>query len=393
MNCDVVVIGAGAAGLMAAATAAKRGRSVVVIDHAKQAGKKILISGGGRCNFTNLEVLPQHYVCANPHFVKSALAQYSNWDFISMVCEHGIAYHERDHGQLFCDESAKEIVTMLLAECRQAGAQIRLRNSIESVNQTATGYAVHTTTTLYQCQSVVVATGGLSMPKLGATPLGYQLAQQFGLTVLPTRAGLVPLTLQPQDKQHFEPLAGISLTATVQALRGPSFTEQLLFTHRGISGPAVLQASNYRGVGESVQIDLLPSDDVLEKLDKARLSHPKRLLQTALSEWLPARLAEAFIQQMGWPNAQLCQLSKAHLKAIAQTLNGWQLKPAGDEGYRTAEITLGGIDTAQISSKTMECHHQKGLFFAGEVLDVSGWLGGYNFQWAWSSGYVAGLNA
>ncbi len=393
MNCDVVVIGAGAAGLMAAATAAKRGRSVVVIDHAKQAGKKILISGGGRCNFTNLEVLPQHYVCANPHFVKSALAQYSNWDFISLVCEHGIAYHERDHGQLFCDDSAKEIVTMLLAECRQAGAQIRLRSTIESVSQTATGYAVHTATTHYQCQSVVVATGGLSMPKLGATPLGYQLAQQFGLTVLPTRAGLVPLTLQPQDKQHFEPLAGISLTATVQAARGPSFTEPLLFTHRGISGPAVLHASNYRGVGEGVQIDLLPSDVVLEKLDKARLSHPKRLLQTVLSEWLPARLAEAFMQQMGWPNEQLCQLSKAHLNAIAQTLNGWQLKPAGDEGYRTAEVTLGGIDTAQISSKTMECHHQKGLFFAGEVLDVSGWLGGYNFQWAWSSGYVAGLNA
>ncbi|WP_298440830.1 NAD(P)/FAD-dependent oxidoreductase [uncultured Ferrimonas sp.] len=393
MKCDVVVLGAGAAGLMAAATAAQRGRKVVVLDHAKQAGKKILISGGGRCNFTNMEVLPGNFLCANPHFVKSALAQYSNWDFISMVCEHGIAYHERDHGQLFCDDSAKDIVKMLLKECDKGGASVRLRTSISSVSQTDSGFEVDTNVGAFECQSLIVATGGLSMPKLGASPYGYQLAQQFGLSVLPTRAGLVPLTLQPDDKAHFEPLSGISLTTTVSALQGPSFTEQLLFTHRGVSGPSVLQASNYRGVGEAVRVDLLPSDDAMEKLTHAREQHPKRLLQTVLSEWLPARLAEAMIAKQGWDNEQLCQLSKLRMEQIASTLNGWQLKPAGDEGYRTAEVTLGGVDTDQISSKTMECKTLPGLYFAGEVMDVTGWLGGYNFQWAWASGYVAGSNA
>ncbi|QIZ78267.1 NAD(P)/FAD-dependent oxidoreductase [Ferrimonas lipolytica] len=393
MKCDVVVIGAGAAGLMAAATAAKRGRSVVVLDHAKQAGKKILISGGGRCNFTNMEVLPSNFLCTNPHFVKSALAQYSNWDFISMVCEHGISYHERDHGQLFCDDSAKDIVKMLLAECDKGQASIRLRTNINDVVNTEFGFRVQTSNGLFECQSLIVASGGLSMPKLGATPYGYQLAQQFGLTVMPTRAGLVPLTLQPEDKQHFEPLSGISLTTTVSANQGPSFTEQLLFTHRGISGPSVLQASNYRGVGEPVTVDLLPSDDVSDKLTQAREKHPKRLLQTVLSEWLPGRLAEALMAKQQWPNEQLCQLNKMQLDNIASTLNGWQLKPAGDEGYRTAEVTLGGVDTDQISSKTMECKTVNGLYFAGEVMDVTGWLGGYNFQWAWASGYVAGSNA
>ncbi|WP_028116608.1 NAD(P)/FAD-dependent oxidoreductase [Ferrimonas senticii] len=395
MKCDVVVIGAGAAGLMAAATAAQRGRKVVVLDHAKQAGKKILISGGGRCNFTNLEVLPNNYLCANPHFVKSALAQYSNWDFISMVCEHGIAYHERDHGQLFCDDSAKDIVKMLLAECAKGGASIRLRSTISSVARGADdhGFVLETSIGTIECQSLIVATGGLSMPKLGATPYGYQLAQQFGLSVLPTRAGLVPLTLRPEDKQYFEPLSGISLTTLVSAKQGPSFTEQLLFTHRGVSGPAVLQASNYRGVGEAVTIDLLPSDDVAEKLEQAKANTPKRQLLTVLCEWLPARLAEAIIGQQGWQNCQVSQLSKAKIAEIADCLNRWQLKPAGDEGYRTAEVTLGGIDTNQISSKTMECKTIAGLFFAGEVLDVTGWLGGYNFQWAWASGYVAGKHA
>ncbi|SHI01684.1 BaiN/RdsA family NAD(P)/FAD-dependent oxidoreductase [Ferrimonas marina] len=393
MKVDVVVIGAGAAGLMCAATAGARGRQVLVLDHAKQAGKKILISGGGRCNFTNMEVLPSNFLCDNPHFVKSALAQYSHWDFIAMVARHGIAYHERDHGQLFCDDSAKEIVQMLLSECDQHNVQIRLRSQIESVSRGEQGFSLATSQGRIQCDSLVVATGGLSMPKLGATPYGYQLAEQFGLTVKPTRAGLVPLTLQPEDKQHFEPLSGISLTTTVQALQGPAFTEQLLITHRGVSGPAVLQASNYRGVGEAVTVDLLPSDEVATLLAEAKQNTPKRQLLTVLSDWLPGRLAEALMARQGWANEQIAQLNKAQLDAIADTLNRFELKPAGDEGYRTAEVTLGGVDTDAISSKTMECKTVPGLFFAGEVMDVTGWLGGYNFQWAWSSGYVAGLNA
>ncbi|GAA5187148.1 NAD(P)/FAD-dependent oxidoreductase [Ferrimonas gelatinilytica] len=398
MNVDVVVIGAGAAGLMCAATAAARGRQVLVLDHAKQAGKKILISGGGRCNFTNLDVVPANYLCGNPHFVKSALAQYSHWDFIAMVARHGIPYHEREHGQLFCDESAKAIVQMLLAECDQQRVQLRLRCQVESVSRGEGGFSVATSTGRIQCESLVVATGGLSMPKLGATPLGYQLAEQFGLRVLPTRAGLVPLTLQPKDKQHFEPLSGISLTTRVQAGPrdkpvGPAFTEQLLITHRGVSGPAVLQASNYRGVGEPVTVDLLPSDDAAECLAEAKSRTPKRRLLTVLSEWLPARLAEALMAHQGWENEQLAQLNKAQLSAIALTLNRFELRPAGDEGYRTAEVTLGGVDTDEISSKTMASKRVPGLFFVGEVLDVTGWLGGYNFQWAWSSGYVAGQNA
>ncbi len=398
MNVDVVVIGAGAAGLMCAATAAARGRRVLVLDHAKQAGRKILISGGGRCNFTNLDVVPANYLCGNPHFVKSALSQYSHWDFIALVARHGIPYHEREHGQLFCDDSAKAIVQMLMVECDQQQVQLRLRCQVEAVSRGEEGFSLATSSGRIQCHSLVVATGGLSMPKLGATPFGYQIAEQFGLRVLPTRAGLVPLTLQPKDKQHFEPLSGISLTTTVQAGSrgapvGPAFTEQLLITHRGISGPAVLQASNYRGVGEPVTIDLLPSEAVAERLQQAKSATPKRQLLTVLSDWLPARLAEALMARQGWANEQIAQLNKAKVAEIAETLNRFELRPAGDEGYRTAEVTLGGVDTDQISSKTMECKSVPGLFFAGEVLDVTGWLGGYNFQWAWSSGYVAGQNA
>lgn len=393
LQTDVLVIGAGAAGLMTAATAAARGRKVMVIDHAKQAGKKILISGGGRCNFTNLYVEPANYLCSNKHFVKSALAQYTQWDFIDMVMRHGIEYHERDHGQLFCNDSAKEIVAMLLKECDNGQVQIRLRTEIDSVSQSDGGFSVATSIGRIQAESLVVATGGLSMPKLGATPYGYKLAEQFGLKLKPTRAGLVPFTLQPQEKQHFEPLSGISLTTSIAANRGPSFTEQLLITHRGVSGPSVLQASNYRQPGEGVTIDLLPSVDVADALAEARQSNPKRQLQTWLSEHFPARLAEALIAYHGWQNQALGQLNKATLEAIPRAINAWQLKPAGDEGYRTAEVTLGGVDTDELSSKTMECKSVPGLYFVGEVMDVTGWLGGFNFQWAWASGYVAGQNA
>ncbi len=392
MQTDVVVIGAGAAGLMCAATAAARGRRVLVLDHAKQAGKKILISGGGRCNFTNLYMEPANYLCANPHFPKSALAQYTQWDFIDMVVRHNIPYHERDHGQLFCDDSAKDIVAMLLAECDKGQVQIRLRTHIEAISKIDEGFSLATSAGRIQCQSLVVATGGLSMPKLGATPFGYQIAEQFGLKVRPTRAGLVPFTLQPTEKQHFEPLSGISLTTSIQAARGPSFTEQMLITHRGLSGPSVLQASNYRQSGEPVTIDLLPSLDAAEALAEARQRSPKRQLLTWLSEHFPARLAEALIAYHGWSNVPLGQLNKGALESIPAMLNGWQLKPAGDEGYRTAEVTLGGVDTDELSSKTMECKSVPGLFFVGEVMDVTGWLGGFNFQWAWSSGYVAGQN-
>ncbi|WP_028108041.1 NAD(P)/FAD-dependent oxidoreductase [Ferrimonas futtsuensis] len=393
LETEVLVIGAGAAGLMCAATAAARGRKVMVVDHAKQAGKKILISGGGRCNFTNLYVEPANYLCANPHFVKSALAQYTQWDFIDLVVRHNIAYHERDHGQLFCDDSAKEIVRMLLDECDKGQVQLRLRTDIESVSRLESGFAVATSIGRIQCQSLVVATGGLSMPKLGATPYGYKLAEQFGLKLKPTRAGLVPFTLQPQDKQHFEPLSGISLTANVAAQRGPAFTEQMLITHRGLSGPSVLQASNYREPGEGVSIDLLPAVDVGEALAQAREQNPKRQLSTWLSEHFPGRLAETLIAYHGWPNQPLGQLNKATLADIPEQLNRWQLKPGGDEGYRTAEVTLGGVDTDELSSKTMECKRVPGLYFVGEVMDVTGWLGGFNFQWAWASGYVAGQNA
>ncbi|WP_035476441.1 NAD(P)/FAD-dependent oxidoreductase [Aliagarivorans taiwanensis] len=388
---DVIIIGAGAAGLMCAAQAGYRGRSVLVFDNAKKPGRKILISGGGRCNFTNLSVGPENYLCGNPHFVKSALARYPSSDFIELVERHGIDYHERDHGQLFCDDSAKQIVDMLLTECEWAGAKLRMRCELLEISaRDEQGFALKTSSGDLQCDSLVVATGGLSMPKLGATPFGYQLAEQFGHTVTTTRAGLVPFTWHADTKLRFEALSGIAVPATITAENGKQFSEALLFTHRGLSGPAVLQISNYWKPGEAIHINLLPGQDAPALLEQVLSQHPKQSLRNTIAQWLPKRLVEALFDETQLGKA-LNQLGHGERDEIAATLNNWQLVMNGTEGYRTAEVTLGGVDTAQISSKTMESTQVAGLYFIGEVMDVTGWLGGYNFQWAWASGMAAGL--
>ncbi|EKO3924880.1 NAD(P)/FAD-dependent oxidoreductase [Vibrio metschnikovii] len=387
---DVIVIGAGAAGLMCAAQAAQRGRQVLVMDHAKKPGRKILISGGGRCNFTNYDVSAANYLCRNPHFVKSALSQYSNWDFISLVSKHGIEFEEREHGQLFCVDSAKEIVNLLLAECDQPTLKQRYQVDIQTISQTADGFVLQTSQGTWQCQSLVIATGGLSMPKLGATPFGYKVAEQFAIPVLPTCAGLVPFTLHVADKEALAELSGIALPIEIHACCGTSFKEALLFTHRGLSGPAVLQISSYWQPGQTLSINLLPNVDVDHALAEAREQHPNQTLKTTLSRLLPKRLVEVLIERGLLVDKPMKQLTPTVLKQTAQALQEWQIVPNGTEGYRTAEVTLGGVDTDWLSSKTMECKTVPGLFFVGEVMDVTGWLGGYNFQWAWSSGYVAG---
>ncbi|MGS0696459.1 NAD(P)/FAD-dependent oxidoreductase [Shewanella sp. 0m-4] len=387
---DVIIIGAGAAGLMCAATAGYRGRDVLVLDNAKQAGRKILISGGGRCNFTNQKVEPANFICGNGHFVKSALARYRSSDFIELVERHGIEYHERDHGQLFCNDSAKEIVTMLLTECEWAGAQIKLRTEISAISKNADGlFEVQTDKEQYSCESLVVATGGLSMPKLGASPYGYHIAEQFGLRVLSTHAGLVPFTWHSDQKQRFELLSGIAVPCTITAKNGTQFSEALLFTHRGLSGPAILQISNYWNPGEAISINLLPGEDVRAKIEQALEASPKQSLRNALSQWLPKRLVEVLFEE-ALLNKALNQLIHVEREQLAVDLEAWTLVMNGTEGYRTAEVTLGGVDTNDLSSKTMEAKSVSGLYFIGEVMDVSGWLGGFNFQWAWSSGVAAG---
>lgn len=388
---DVIIIGAGAAGLMCAAQAGKRGRNVLVIDHAKKPGRKILISGGGRCNFTNYDVSADNYLCSNPHFVKSALSQYSNWDFIALVSQYGIAFEERDHGQLFCLDSAKEIVAMLLDECRQSSVDFQYQTEILSLDKIESGFALETNMGSLYCESLVVATGGLSMPKLGATPLGYKVAEQFGLPIKPTRAGLVPFTLHVDDKEKLSELAGISLPVSVSSLSGKGFRAALLFTHRGLSGPSILQISSYWKPGEPVFINLVPDIDILSFLDNQREKHPNQSLKNTLAKILPKRLVEVFIDRNTLNDKPLKQFTPKEWTQIPDTLEHWHIMPNGTEGYRTAEVTLGGVDTDCLSSKTMECHSVPGLFFIGEVMDVTGWLGGYNFQWCWSSGYAAGL--
>lgn len=390
---DVVIIGAGAAGLMCAATAGKRGRSVLVLDHGKKPGRKILISGGGRCNFTNNDVAANNYVCRNPHFVKSALSQYSQWDFIGLVCQHEIDYEERDHGQLFCLDSAKDIVKMLVAECDMPNISLRYQTDISAITQLETGFSLNVNGETISCESLVVATGGLSMPKLGVTPFGYQIAAQFGLKMVPTTAGLVPFTLHKQDKDAFEELSGIAVPAVITTEDGTSFKENLLFTHRGLSGPVVLQISSYWLPGQKVSIDLLPTLNLAETLLELRDQHPNQSIKNTLSRLLPKRLIEVLIARGDITDKPLKQLDHKEFEQLASYFHHWNIAPNGTEGYRTAEVTLGGVDTDELSSKTMESKQIKGLFFAGEVMDVSGWLGGYNFQWAWSSGYVAGQNA
>lgn len=384
---DAVIIGAGAAGLHCAWQAAARGLNVVVIDHAKQAGKKILISGGGRCNFTNLYAAPENYLSANPHFCKSALSRYTQWDFIALVEKHGIAYHEKTLGQLFCDDSAKAIVRMLLDECDRYGAQVKLRTTIHAVAHENGLYQVRTEQGTLVAPQLVVACGGLSMPKLGATPFGYQLAEQFGHRILPVRAGLVPFTLHEETKQAFSELSGLSLDVVASNERA-SFKEAMLFTHRGLSGPSMLQISSYWHPGERFEVDLLPGLDALHELQQLRRDKPKQNLRTALQTWFPKRFAQLFADQQQWPDRKLADCSNALLNEVAQHLHHWQVQPNGTEGYRTAEVTLGGVDTDQLSSKTMQSKLQPGLFFIGEVVDVTGWLGGYNFQWAWASAHA-----
>lgn len=384
---DVLIIGASASGLMCAIEAGKRGRKVIVLDHANKAGKKILMSGGGRCNFTNYDISADNYISHNPHFCKSALSRYTQWDFIAMVGEHKIPYHERDHGQLFCDDSAKDILNMLLEECRKAGVQIRLKCEINKIEKNEK-FSIATSLGDFSSSSLVIASGGLSIPKMCASPLGYKVAEQFGHHIWPTQAGLVPFTLQPHDKEMLSGLSGISLEAVVSNER-ISFRENILFTHRGLSGPAILQISSYWNAGESISINLLPENDVVELIKSRQAKQPNIKLKTLLNEILPKRLVLALLGEESIDKT-LQELSQVRINEIAAQLQQWQIKPNGTEGYRTAEVTLGGVDCDELSSKTMESNKIKGVYFIGEVVDVTGWLGGYNFQWAWSSGWCAG---
>jgi len=386
---DVIVIGAGAAGLFCAITAAKRGRRVLVVDNGKRIGRKILMSGGGRCNFTNIYASPANFLSANPHFCKSALSRYTQWDFIALVAQYQIPYHEKTLGQLFCDDSAKDIVDMLQQECNKAGVHIALSQEITAVTHQADRYLLTTSTQQLSCQSLVVASGGLSLPNLGATAFGFQLAEQFGINVLPVRAALVPLTWQPADKAVFEEISGVSLPVTAQA-NDVVFAEDMLFTHRGLSGPAILQISSFWQPGDELQVNLLPGQSLVDLLTEQQQKHPEQELKTALARVLPKRLVETLLAQQLFVNQPLKALNPKSMQKIADSLQQYVFKPNGTEGYRTAEVTLGGVDTHELSSKTMEARNQPGLYFIGEVVDVTGWLGGYNFQWAWSSGWVAG---
>jgi predicted Rossmann fold flavoprotein len=386
---DVIIIGAGASGLMCAIEAAKRGRKVRVLDHANKAGKKILMSGGGRCNFTNYTVEADNYISHNPHFCKSALKRFNQWDFLALIAQYQIPYHERLHGQLFCNDSAKDILDMLLNECHRYGAEIQLNCSIKQVKKLDSGqFELETSQGAFQAQSLVIASGGLSIPKMGATAFGYQLAEQFAIKVWPTRAGLVPLTLQPDDKERFTPLTGIAVPCQITN-QSRSFTENLLFTHRGLSGPAILQISSYWQPGEALIINLLPDLDLLATLKQKRQQGHKAKIQTLLADYLPKRLLQALLSEVQL-NMTLADCSDKQLQSMSDNLQSWLIKPNGSEGYRTAEVTLGGVDCDAVSSKTMESLQVSGLYFVGEVLDVSGWLGGYNFQWAWASGWCAG---
>lgn len=390
---DVIVAGAGAAGLMCALTAGQRVRRVLVLERANKPGKKILMSGGGRCNFTNLHVTPEHFLSANPHFCISALERYTQWDFIELVEKHRIAWHEKSQGQLFCDNSSRDILGMLLRECEDAGVIVKTGCDIGRIDS-GNSFRIGVDRATYTAESLVVATGGLSIPKMGGSGYGYELARQFGLKILPTRAGLVPFTITDNMREMISELAGISVRARV-ASSGQAFTDDLLFTHRGLSGPAALQLSSYWRAGEPLEIDLLPGIAVQEVMLSAKRTRPRIVMRTLLAEHLPRKLVQA-IESLWWPaesEKPLADWQDKQLLDIASRLQHWQIKPAGTEGYRTAEVTMGGVDTNDLSSKTMESKTCPGLFFIGEVVDVTGHLGGFNFQWAWSSGHAAGQYA
>jgi predicted Rossmann fold flavoprotein len=385
----VIIIGAGAAGLMCAAQAGARGRQVLLLDHANKAGKKILMSGGGRCNFTNMYSEPGNFLSHNPHFCKSVLARYTQWDFIELVARHGVPYHEKKLGQLFCDNKSSDILELLLAECDQTGVELRLDTRIEQIDKTERGYRLRTSAGQFDCQSLVIATGGLSIPTLGATGFGYQVAQQFGHQLLPTRAALVPFTItEPQLKALCTELSGTSVEDCVVSCNEQSFKENILFTHRGLSGPAILQISSYWQPGQTVHINLLPHLDLPLWLAEQQAARPNTELKTLLAELFTKKMAGLLAEQW-FVNKPLKQYTHAELQAVAEQLGDWRLVPAGTEGYRTAEVTLGGVDTREVSSKSMESQKSPGLYFIGEVLDVSGHLGGFNFQWAWASAHAA----
>ena len=384
---DVVIIGGGAAGLMCAIEAGKRGRRVLVIERNGQIGKKILISGGGRCNFTNLHVSPENFLSANRHFCKSALARYTPSDFIAMVERHGIAYHEKERGQLFCDLSAKLIVTMLADECRRAGARIDVNGAVTSIRE-AEGFTIETGGGPINSQSLVIASGGLSIPKMGATNFGYELAKRFGHTIVPTRPALVPLTFSADDLARYHDLSGIGLSVEASS-NGQSFAAPMLFTHRGISGPAILQISSYWKFGEELRVNLLPGIDAAEWLLERQQSRAAAELKSVLGERFPKRLAQR-LSEIRFDSRPLRQYRAAELRQVARQLQSWGFHPSGTEGYRTAEVTAGGVNTAELSSTTMESRKVPGLYIIGEVVDVTGHLGGFNFQWAWASGHAAG---
>lgn len=383
---DVIIIGAGAAGLMCAGQAVKRGRRILVIEKSDRIGEKIRISGGGRANFTNRFATPENYLSENPHFCVSALARYTQHDFVALVEKHGVAYHERDHGQLFCDETAQHIIDLLRAEAD--GADIRTSVTVASISKTGSGFVVETDHGVFRAPGLVIATGGPSIPKMGATGFGYDIARQFGLNVIPPRAGLVPLTFDPEMKARLDGLSGVSLDATA-TLGKVSFTEALLFTHRGLSGPVILQISSYWKPGDELKLDLLPGRDVLAALKAFKENEPRKDVVTVLSQLLPRRLAQRLVE---WCDCggRLAETPNKALQTLADQINRWTIKPSGSEGMRTAEVTLGGVDTHELSSKTMEVRSVPGLYFIGEAVDVTGHLGGFNFQWAWASGYVCG---
>lgn len=392
INTDVLIIGAGAAGLMCALSAGGRGRRVMVLEHTDKIGEKIRISGGGRCNFTNLYCAPDRYISGNRHFCTSALKRFSQHDFIAMVDRHGIGWHEKTLGQLFCDNSATDIIDMLVHECDAAGVTFRTETAATAIERhDAGGFRITTGHGIIETRSLVVASGGLSIPKIGASPFGYRVAEQFGLRIVPTRAGLVPLTFDPAVLDDTRDLSGVAVDpAEISSADGTRFHEALLFTHRGISGPAVLQISSYWHPGEDIVIDLCPGTDIAAWLKDCRTTQGKAMLHTVLAEQLPRRLAERIATALHPDGVRIADLSAAHVGAIAARIGQWRVKPSGSEGYRTAEVTLGGVDTDEISSKTFEAKSVPGLYFIGEVLDVTGHLGGFNFQWAWSSGWCAG---
>ncbi|MBI1821239.1 MAG: NAD(P)/FAD-dependent oxidoreductase [Nitrospirae bacterium] len=390
---NVIVIGAGAAGLMCALTAGQRGRRVLLLDHADRVGKKILISGGGRCNFTNLQVEPENYLSGNPHFCKSALSRFGPHDFIALVEKHGIPYHEKTLGQLFCNGKSTAIVTLLLEECRLGGVQIETNNFVEKIEQRniaeKSHFTVKTNLGSYHTESLVIATGGLSIPKMGATDFGYRVAKQFGLAVRPCRPGLVSFTLNQRDLQETNGLSGTSADALVSC-KEQAFRESILFTHKGLSGPAILQISNYWEPGDAITINLLPDFDLAEAIKKWQTERPKAELKNLIGERLTKRLAQQWLA-LSCENKPVKQYYQKEIEAISARFHQWRIIPSGTSGYPVAEVTKGGVDTDELSSKTFEAKHVKGLYFIGEVVDVTGWLGGYNFQWAWASGRCAGL--